>query len=58
MSTWRLTTASASVVDAAIARYPLIDVTSEASLRAHTLASVIPARRAARLSVIDGLAPD
>jgi putative ABC transport system permease protein len=32
--------ASAAVVNAAIARYPLIDVTSEASLRAHMLASV------------------
>ncbi len=34
------TTASALAVDAAIARYPVIDVTSEASLRAHTLSSV------------------
>jgi putative ABC transport system permease protein len=33
-------TASAAVVDAAVARYPLIDITSEASLRAHMLASV------------------
>jgi putative ABC transport system permease protein len=32
--------ASAFVVSAAVARYPLIDVTSEASLRAHMLSSV------------------
>jgi putative ABC transport system permease protein len=32
--------ASAAAVNAAIARYPLIEVTSEASLRAHMLASV------------------
>jgi len=33
-------TTSAVAVDAAITNYPLIDVTSEASLRAHTLSSV------------------
>jgi putative ABC transport system permease protein len=33
-------TASASVVSAAVAGYPLIDVTSQASLRAHMLSSV------------------
>jgi putative ABC transport system permease protein len=33
-------TESATAVDAAVADYPLIDVTSEASLRAHMLASV------------------
>lgn len=33
-------TESAAAVDAAVADYPLIDVTSEASLRAHMLASV------------------
>jgi putative ABC transport system permease protein len=33
-------TDSASVVDAAVAHYPLIDVTSEASLRAHMTSSV------------------
>ena len=32
--------ASASAVDAAVADYPLIDITSEASLRAHLLSSV------------------
>jgi putative ABC transport system permease protein len=34
------TAASASAVDAAVADYPLIDITSEASLRAHMLASI------------------
>jgi putative ABC transport system permease protein len=34
------TTASAAAVDAAVADYPLIDITSEASLRAHMLASI------------------
>jgi putative ABC transport system permease protein len=33
-------TQSAAAVDAAVANYPLIDITSEASLRAHMLASV------------------
>jgi putative ABC transport system permease protein len=33
-------TASASAVDAAVAGYPLIDVTSEASLRAHLVSSI------------------
>ncbi|HEY1670978.1 MAG TPA: FtsX-like permease family protein [Trebonia sp.] len=34
------TSASASAVDAAVADYPLVDITSEASLRAHMISSV------------------
>ena len=34
------TAASASAVDAAVAHYPLIDITSQASLRAHLISSV------------------
>jgi putative ABC transport system permease protein len=34
------TSASSSAVDAAVADYPLIDITSEASLRAHMISSV------------------
>jgi putative ABC transport system permease protein len=34
------TAVSASVVDAAVADYPLIDITSEASLRAHMISSI------------------
>ncbi|HSZ43150.1 MAG TPA: FtsX-like permease family protein [Trebonia sp.] len=34
------TTASAAAVDAAVAKYPLIDITSEASLRAHMISSI------------------